>query len=192
MVDPGPNNWPPIYRNHLSRWEIDPAHSEIRFAIRHMMVSTVRGKFTKFRGDLIYDHILEQPNGVLVEIDAASIDTGQVQRDIHLRSGDFFDVENYPQIRFATRNVESIGNNHYRAHGDLRLLHETREVVLDVTFEGIGNDPHGDMRASFTATTEINRHDFGLTWNSPLETGGVLVGDTVRIYLEIQAVKQES
>ena len=182
-------SWPQSQQHH-SRWIIDPENSEIRFAIRHMMVSNVRGRFTSFRGDLVYDHALDQPSGVMVEIDAASIDTGQIQRDIHLRSGDFFDVENYPHILFATRDVESIGNNHYRVHGDLRLLRETRQVVLDVTFEGIGEDPEGNMRASFTGTTEINRHDFGLTWNSPLDAGGVMVGETVRIYLEIQATQQ--
>jgi polyisoprenoid-binding protein YceI len=175
---------------HLTNWTIDPDHSEIRFSIRHLMVSTVKGQFQTFRGDLIYDHQLEQPAGVVVEIDAESIDTGQIQRDIHLRSGDFFDVENHPHIRFASRDVESIGSNHSRVHGDLRLLRKTQPVVLDVTFEGIGSDPDGNMRASFSATTEINRHEFGLTWNRPVEAGGVMVGDSVRIYLEIQAVQQ--
>lgn len=177
-------------QQHLTTWAIDPNHSEIRFSVRHMMVSTVKGSFQTFRGDLSYDHQLEQPAGVMVEIDAASIETGQIQRDIHLRSGDFFDVENYPQIRFASRDVESIGKNHYRVHGDLRLLRETQPIVLDVTFEGIGEDPDGNMRASFSATTEMDRQAFGLTWNRAVETGGVLVGDSVRIYLEIQAVQQ--
>ncbi|MFW6075277.1 MAG: YceI family protein [Chloroflexota bacterium] len=175
---------------HVTRWEIDPANSMIRFTIRHMMVSTVRGQFTGFRGDMVYDHQLEQPVGVMVEIDAGSIDTGQVQRDIHLRSGDFLDVENYPQIRFASREVESIGSDHYRVHGDLRILRTTRQVVLDVTFEGIGEDPDGNMWASFTGTTEINREDFSLTWNRALDAGGVMIGDSVRIYLEIQAIQQ--
>jgi polyisoprenoid-binding protein YceI len=178
------------HHQHLTRWNIDPEHSEIRFSIRHLMVSTVKGKFGRFQGDLIYDHQLEQPAGVVVEIEAASVDTGQVQRDIHLRSGDFFDVENFSHIRFASRHVESIGNNHYQVHGDLRLLHETQQVVLDVTFEGIGTDPDGNQRASFSATTEINRHDFGLNWNRVVDAGGVMLGESVRIYLEIQAVQQ--
>jgi polyisoprenoid-binding protein YceI len=175
---------------NLTRWQIDPEHSEIRFAIRHLMISTVRGRFTSFRGDLVYDHAREQPAGVLVEIDAASITTGQTQRDLHLRSGDFFDVESHPQILFASRHIESIGASHYRVHGDLRLLGQTREIVVEVTFEGIGEDLRGQMRASLSGTTQIDRRDFGLTWNRPLETGGVLVGDIVRIYLEIQAVQQ--
>lgn len=184
--DPGKNG----ASQHVTRWEIDQEHSEVRFTVRHLMVSTVRGQFTSFRGDMVYDHQLEQPVGVMVEIDARSIDTGQVQRDIHLRSGDFLDVENYPHIRFASRDVESIGSNHYRVHGDLRLLRTTRSVVLDVTFEGIGEDPAGNMRASFSATTEINREEFSLTWNRPLEAGGVMIGESVRIYLEIQAIQQ--
>ncbi len=190
MSDPNELRRAAATQQHLTRWAIDPAHSEIRFSIRHMMVSTVKGKFGTFLGDLIYDHHLEQPAGVIVEIDAASVDTGQVQRDIHLRSGDFFDVENHPHIRFASRHVESIGNNHYQVHGELRLLRETRPVVLDVTFEGIGEDPDGNMRASFSATTEIDRHEFGLTWNRSVEAGGLMVGDSVRIYLEIQAIQQ--
>lgn len=190
MSDPNELRRAAAAHQHLTRWAIDPDHSEIRFSIRHMMVSTVKGQFRTFSGDLIYDHHLEQPAGVVVEIDAGSIDTGQVQRDIHLRSGDFFDVENHPHIRFASRDVESIGSNHYQVHGDLRLLRETRAVVLDVTFEGIGEDPDGNMRASFSATTEIDRHEFGLTWNRSVEAGGLMVGESVRIYLEIQAILQ--
>jgi polyisoprenoid-binding protein YceI len=183
-------NGPADGAKHPTRWRIDPDHSEIRFAIRHLMISTVRGRFTRFRGDLIYDDVRERPAGVLVEIDAASIDTGHTQRDLHLRSGDFFDVESHPQILFASKHIEPIGGNHYQVDGDLRLRGETRPVVLDVTFEGTGEDPSGQMRASFTATTQIDRRDFGLTWNRPLEAGGVLVGDMVRIYLEIQAVQE--
>ncbi len=190
MSDPGEAHRAAETQPHLSRWRVDPDHSEVRFAIRHLMVNTVRGTFNSFRGDLIYDHHLEQPAGVVVEIDAASVDTGQVQRDIHLRSGDFFDVENYPHIRFASRDVEAIGRNHYRLIGDLRVLRRTSTVVLDVTFEGIGEDPDGRMRASFSATTEIRRQDYGLSWNRTLEAGGVTIGDTVRVYLEIQAVKE--
>jgi polyisoprenoid-binding protein YceI len=190
MADPNELRRAAAAQQHLTRWAIDPEHSEIRFSIRHMMVSTVKGRFQTFQGDLIYDHQLDQPAGVIVEIDASSIDTGQIQRDIHLRSGDFFDVENHPHIRFASREVEAIGSNHYRVHGDLRLLRETRQIVLDVMFEGIGADPEDNMRASFSATTEINRHDFGLSWNRPVEAGGLMVGESVRIYLEIQATKQ--
>jgi polyisoprenoid-binding protein YceI len=177
--------------NHFSRWEIDPDNGDIRFSIRHLMVSAVQGRFNSFRGDLVYDHQLDQPAGVMVEIDAGSIDTGQTQRDIHLRSGDFFDVENYPHIRFATREVEAVGDHHYRVHGDLRLLRITRDIVLDVTFKGFSEDPEGTEHASFFATTEINRHDFGLTWNRSVETGGLMVGDTVLIELEIDAIKQD-
>jgi polyisoprenoid-binding protein YceI len=190
MADPNELRQRVAAHPHLTRWAIDPEHSEIRFSIRHLMVSTVKGRFGSFRGDLIYDHQLEQPAGVAVEIDAASIDTGQVQRDIHLRSGDFFDVENFPHIRFASRDVESIGSGHYRVHGELRLRRETQPIVLDVTFEGIGEDPNGNMRASFSATTEFSRSDFSMTWNRPVEAGGVMVGDSVRVYLEIQATQQ--
>lgn len=177
-------------KQHLTRWEILPEASAILFSIRHLMVSRVRGQFSSFRGDLVYDHHLEQPAGVMVEIDAASVDTGQVQRDIHLRSGDFFDVENYPQIRFATRHVDTMGGNRYLVYGDLRILRETRDVVLDVAFKGITEHPDGTMRASFSATTEINRRDFGLTWNRRVEAGGVMVGDKVQIQLEIEAIRR--
>jgi polyisoprenoid-binding protein YceI len=191
MTDSYPNNRRPDTSSsqHLSRWKIDPDRSEVRFSVRHVMVSTVTGRFTRFGGDLLYDHQLQQPAGVMVEIEAASVDTGQVQRDIHLRSGDFFDTENYPYIRFASRDVEYLEDDRYRVHGDLRLLRSTREIILDVTFTGFDHDPSGREIASFTASTEINRQDFGLTWNRAVETGGVMVGDTVNISLEIRAFR---
>jgi polyisoprenoid-binding protein YceI len=174
----------------MTHWVIDPAHSEIEFAIRHLMISTIKGRFNDFSGSIQVDEEHLAVTRVEVEIDAASIDTGQEQRDFHLRSGDFFDVESYPEIRFVSRQVDSLGANHFRITGDLRLHGVTRPVVLDATVEGTGQDPWGNTRASFTATTQINRYDFGLTWNQPLDVEGVMIGDTVRIYLNIQAVKQ--
>jgi polyisoprenoid-binding protein YceI len=190
MSDPNELRRAAAIHQHLTRWAIDPARSKIRFSIRHLMVNTVAGQFQSFQGDLIYDHQLEQPAGVIVEIDADSVDTGQVQRDIHLRSGDFFDVENFPHIRFASRHVEPIEEGHYKVHGDFRLRRETREITLDVTFQGIEQDQSGAMHASFSATTEIDRHDFGLTWNRPADAGGLVIGQDVKIELQIHAVQQ--
>jgi polyisoprenoid-binding protein YceI len=190
MSDPNELREAAASQQHLTSWAIDPDQSEVRFSVRHLMVSRVEGRFVSFRGDLIYDHQLEQPAGVMVEIDAESIDTGQIQRDIHLRSGDFFDVENYPHIRFASRNVEEISSGQYRVAGELRLLRSTRDVELNVSFRGIEQGPDGQLRASFSASTEINRHEFGLTWNRTVESGGLMVGESVRIDLEIQAIQQ--
>lgn len=175
---------------HMTHWVIDPAHSEIEFAIRHLMISTINGRFTDFSGSIQFDEEHLALTWIQVEIVAASIDTGQEQRDIHLRSGDFFDVESYPEIRFASRQVTSLGANHFRIIGDIRLHGVTRPVVLDATVAGTGQDPWGNTRTSFAATTHINRYDFGITWNQPLNGEGVMLGDTVRIDLDIQAVKQ--
>lgn len=174
-----------------SRWDIDPAQSEIRFSIRQLMINTVKGQFERMRGYVGFDEVHRTPVLVEVEIDAASITTGMEQRDIHLRSGDFFDVETHPNILFVSRSFESEGRDHYRITGDLRLHGVTREVVLDATFEGIERDPWGHERAAFRGTTQINRHDFGLNWNRAIEAGGMMVGDTVRISLDIQAVKRD-
>lgn len=175
---------------HMTHWVIDPAHSEIEFAIRHLMISTIKGRFTDFSGSIQFDEAHLALTWVQVEIVAASIDTGQVQRDIHLRSGDFFDVESYPEIRFVSRQVTSLGAKHFQILGDLRLHGVTHPVVMDATVAGTGPDPWGNTRASFTATTRINRYDFGITWNQPLNAEGVVLGDMVRIDLDIQAVKR--
>lgn len=175
-----------------ARWEIDTAHSAIEFAIRHLMISTIKGRFNQFSGFIAFAGADALPAAVEVEIDAASIDTGQKQRDIHLRSGDFFDVETYPAILFVSRQIDVLSDDHFRIVGDLRLHGVTQPVTLEAIFQGMGTDPWGHQRAGFTSTTRINRRDFGLTWNRPLGDSGVMVGDTVSISLDIEAIKLEN
>ncbi len=169
-------------------WEIDPSHSSVEFSVRHMMFSKVRGRFGSFRGTIV---IGEDPRDSSVEaaVDVASVDTGDENRDAHLRSADFFDVERFPEMTFVSRAVRQEGER-YVVAGDLTLHGVTRPVELDLELNGIGTDPYGRTRAGFTATTELSRKDFGLEWNVALETGGVLVGDKVQVALEIQAVRR--
>lgn len=170
-------------------WSLDPAHSEVGFAVKHMMISTVRGRFGSVRGTIRLDESDLAHSSVEVEIDAASIDTRQDQRDAHLRSADFFDVDAFPRITFRSRLVEPVADGAFRVIGDLTIRDVTREVTLAATDEGRGTDPWGAEKAAFSATTRIDRRDFGLTWNQALEAGGVLVANDIRISLEIQAVK---
>ncbi len=187
----GETSLPAAWEAEAARWEIDPAHSEIEFSIRHLMISTIKGRFNRFSGFIAFTHAEALPAAVEVEIDVASIDTGQEQRDIHLRSGDFFDVETYPTILFVSRRIDLLSADHFRIVGDLRMHGVTRPVTLEAIFLGFGRDPWGQQRASFTATTRIDRRDFGITWNQPLEAGGIMIGDTVTISLNIEAVKRE-
>ena len=172
-------------------WQIDPSHTGIEFAVKHMMISTVKGTFSDVSGTIVMDEADPSGSSVDVEIGAASIDTREEQRDEHLRTGDFLDVENHPKITFKSRRVEADGANGLRVVGDLTIRGVTQEVVLEATHEGQATDPWGNEKAGFTATTAIDRRDFGLTWNAALETGGVLVGHEVRINLELQAAKVE-
>jgi polyisoprenoid-binding protein YceI len=170
-------------------WNIDAAHSSINFTIRHMVFSKVRGRFATYSGKLDLDEGDLTRASVDVSIDAASIDTGTAQRDAHLRSADFFDVEQFPELRFRSTRIEQLEPDHYRVIGDLMIRDITREIVLDVEASGTGVDPWGNARLGFIAKTSIERKNFGLTWNQLLEAGGVLVGDRVDIELDIQAVK---
>ena len=167
-------------------WNIDPAHSEVGFVVRHVMVSKVKGVFSKFDGAIT---VAEDPFQSKVEatIDASSIDTREPQRDAHLRSSDFFDVETHPEIRFTSTSVRPDGHD-FVVTGDLTIHGVTREVELELEFNGVGPDPWGGVRAGFTATTEISRAQFGISFNVPLDGGGVLVGDKIKINLEIEAV----
>jgi polyisoprenoid-binding protein YceI len=169
-------------------WTIDPLHSEVGFSARHMMVSKVRGKFTKFSGELV---TAENPlaSSVTAEIDLSSIDTGSEQRDAHLRSPDFFDTDNHPVMTYRSTGVRATGDG-YVLDGELTLKGVTRQVPLHLEVNGFGPDPYGGTRAGFTATAEINRQDFGVNWSAALETGGVVVSDKVNIHLEIEAVLQ--
>jgi len=174
----------------LTHWNIDPSHSAIGFSVRHMVVSKTRGRFTKWNGQIRFDPESPSSSSVEVNIDPASIDTADAQRDEHLRSSDFFDVEKYPTASFRSTKVEDLGGHHYRITGDLTVHGITKSVVLESTFEGSGKDPWGGERAGFIASTSIDRKEFGLEWNKALDTGGLLVGEKVELSLEIEAVKQ--
>lgn len=171
-------------------WKIDPAHSEINFSARHMMISTVRGQFEKFEGDVDFDQNALENSTVDVRIDAASLNSREAQRDGHLRSPDFLDVENYPTIYFKSKRVEVVDKNRGRVYGDLTIKNVSREVVLDVEFNGLSKSPWGQTVAGFSAHTKVNRKDWELTWNVALETGGWLVGDELKIDIDVELVKQ--
>ena len=167
-------------------WSIDPVHSEVGFSVRHMMVSKVRGKFKTFTGELVTG---ENPlaSSVTAEIDLTSIDTGNAQRDDHIRSADFFEVETYPTMTYASAGIREDGDG-FILDGELTLKGVTRSVPLKLELNGFGPDPFGGTRAGFTASGEINRRDFGVNFSAPMETGGVVVSDKVTIQLEIEAV----
>jgi polyisoprenoid-binding protein YceI len=169
-------------------YEIEPSHSAVEFVGRHLMLTKVRGRFAKFSGTIT---IGEDPlqSSAHVVIDAASVDTNDQNRDGHLRSGDLLDVEDYPTIEFHSTRLEPLGER-WKLEGDLTIRGVTRPVTLDVIYEGAVVDPWGNYRLGFTASTEINREDWGLTWNVALETGGVLVGKKIQIELAVEAVKK--
>jgi polyisoprenoid-binding protein YceI len=171
-------------------WNIDADHSEVGFAVKHLMVATVRGVFRQFSGRVVLNEQDISRSSIEAEIDVASIDTRQEQRDAHLRTSDFFDAENFPKITFRSTKVEQLRHGYYQATGELSIRGVTRAVVLDIEETGRGGDPWGNERIGFSARTTINRDDFGLTWNQALETGGVLVGAQVKITLDVQIVKQ--
>ena len=175
-----------------STWNLDPTHSLVEFSAKHMMITTVKGRFTGVNGTVRVDEASPERSVAQVEIDAASIDTGVEQRDAHLRSADFLDVESFPTITFRSKRVEGAyarPGDTFRVVGDLTIHGTTREVVLDATFEGTGKDPWGGERASFSAAATLDRREFGLTWNQALETGGFLVSNQLKLSLEVQAVK---
>ena len=168
-------------------WQIDRSHSSVEFVARHLMIAKVRGRFSDFAGTIEIGEAPEQSSADVV-IQAASISTGDETRDNHLRSPDFLDVERYPTLEFHSTGARNQGSR-WLVSGDLTILGVTRPVVLDVEFDGSATDPYGNTKAAFSASTEIKREDFGLTWNAALETGGVVVGPKVRIELSIEAVK---
>ena len=169
-------------------WTLDPSHTSVGFSVRHLGLSKVRGRFTTFTGDVV---IAEDPtqSSVEVRIDVASIDTRDEKRDEHLRTNDFFNAPDFPTMTFTSTSVSGTGSD-WQVTGDLTIRGITRQVVLDATFEGTAGDPWGGSRAAFTATTEIDREHFGMTWNAALETGGVVVGKKVKIEIEAETVLQ--
>ena len=173
----------------LTTWTIDPSHSNVEFAVRHLMISTVKGRFGEVSGTVVADPASPTTGKVDITIGVASVDTREAQRDAHLRSADFFDAENFPSMTFRSTRIEGQGDR-FKVAGDLTIRGVSRPVVLDVTSEGVGKDPWGGERAGFSAVTRIKRSEFGLTWNQALETGGVVVGDEIKISLDVELVKQ--
>jgi polyisoprenoid-binding protein YceI len=170
-------------------WNLDLAHTGIHFSVRHMVIAKVRGRFAKFGGKVQFDEEDLTRSTIDVRIEAASIDTGIADRDAHLRSADFFDVERFPELRYVGKRVEKLSEGEYRLVGDLTIHGTTREVPLLVEFGGFAKDPWGNERVGFTARGTVDRKDFGLRWNQALESGGLLVGDRVDIDIELEAVR---
>jgi polyisoprenoid-binding protein YceI len=174
-----------------SVWLIDPKHTRVEFAVTYLMMTTVKGLFTSISGTLRLDEADLSRSTVVVEIDAASLDTGETRRDTHLRSADFLDVERYTTVTFTSTRIEPLETDRFRVEGDLTIRGITRPVVLETRLKGRGRTPDGIAVLAFTAQAEIRRQDFGVQWNQPLESGGVLVDETVTIMLEVQALRQE-
>lgn len=168
-------------------WNIDPGHSSVNFMVRHLMVSKVRGKFGAFNGTVTIDDN-RLASAVTASVDMVSVSTGDDSRDTHLRNNDFFDIETFPTMTFTSTSVRSEGKN-YVLVGDLTIKGVTKQVDFALEFDGVSPDPWGGTRAGFSAEGEIDRRSFGLEWNMALDTGGLLVGEKVKISLDIQAVK---
>jgi polyisoprenoid-binding protein YceI len=174
-----------------TQWNIDPAHSAAHFSVRHLMISNVRGEFTKISGSALVNSADHAKSSVEITIDAASINTREPQRDEHLRSADFLDVAKYPTLTFRSKRIEPLGPEEFKVTGDLTIHGVTKEVTFDI--EGPTppvKDPWGNIRAGITAAAKINRKDFGVAFNALTETGGVVVGDEVKITIEAELIQQ--
>jgi polyisoprenoid-binding protein YceI len=175
-------------------WDLDPAHSSVEFSVKHMMMTTVRGRFKNVTATLTGNEDLPEGCCVEVALDTASVDTGAPDRDTHLRSADFFDADRFPKITFTSTRLEgdprATDGARFRVFGDLTIRDSTIPIALDCMFEGRGNDPWGKERAGFSCYTEIDRREWGLKWNQVIETGGVLVANKVRVEAEVQFVRR--
>lgn len=179
-----------LQANAQTNWNIDRTHSNLDFSVRYMMLSNVRGNYTDFEGVLVQNNDDFSGSRIEVTIDAASIDTRNEDRDNHLRSDDFFNAETHPEITFVSREFERTGEDTYRILGDLTIRGVSQPVELDAELVGIVDDPRGFQRAAFTATTSVNRNDFGVKWNRVLEAGGFVVGGTVSITINVQFIEE--
>jgi polyisoprenoid-binding protein YceI len=175
-----------------TKWVIDPAHSEIGFKVKHLMISNVKGQFNEFQGQLVTEGDDFSTSEISFQINPASISTGAPDRDGHLRSPDFFDVEKHKEISFSSGKLTKKSDDEYSLSGNLVIKGVSQPVKLAVEFGGLMTDPWGNTKAGFTLDGKINRKDFGLTWNAALEAGGVLVGDEIRINSEVQLLKQSN
>ncbi|HEY4130790.1 MAG TPA: YceI family protein [Gemmatimonadaceae bacterium] len=176
--------------DHITTWNVDPTHAELGFAVRHLMLSTVRGRFGAVTGTVKVDEDNPKNSKIDVTVDVTSIDTRQEMRDNHLRSADFFDAATHPSLHFVSKRIDGDIDDEFKVVGDLTIRGTTREVTLDVTMQGRAQDPWGNERAGFEAKGKINRTDFGLNWNQALEAGGVVVGDEVKMTIDVELVRQ--
>lgn len=170
-------------------WQLDPSHSHVGFAVKHLMVSTVRGQFHQYSATIDLDTADLTKARIRAEIDVASIDTREEKRDEHLRSADFFDAAQHPKIVFVSKSITRVDDETYRVIGDMTIRGTTREVTLDAEYAGVQKDPWGGTRTGFSLTGSVDRREFGLTWNAALETGGVLVGDKVKLAIEVELMQ---
>ena len=173
-------------------YEIDPSHSLVGFKVKHLAISNVFGKFTTFQGNFAYNPAEPTKASVEAVITVNSINTDEKKRDDHLRSNDFFNAQSFPEMKFKSKEVKEVNGKSFKVAGDLTIRDVTKPVVLDVTYEGSATDPWGKERAAFSASTKINRRDFGLSWNKLLETGALVVGDEVTIQIEVEGTKKAS
>jgi polyisoprenoid-binding protein YceI len=176
--------------NLTGDYEIDPAHTRLGFVARHAMVSKVRGSISGVTGRLHLDAADPSRSTAEITADMATISTDQAQRDEHLRSADFFDAKAYPQLTFKSTKAEAVGDDRYRLTGDLTIRDQTHPVTLDLEFTGAGPDAFGNDRVGFEGRAEISRKEWGVTWNAAIETGGVMVGDKIKLELDVEAIKQ--
>lgn len=172
-------------------WQIDPAHTHVGFSVKHLMVSTVRGQFKRYSGTLELDPHDFTRSKFAGEVDVASIETGNGDRDAHLRTNDFFDAVNHPKITFKSSKIERKSDGEYVVHGDLTIRGVTKPIALDVEFHGTSKSPYGKTVAGFSATGSLNRKDFGVNFNAVLETGGVAVSEKVKLEIEVEAIAAE-
>ncbi|QOJ27537.1 MAG: YceI family protein [Ignavibacteriales bacterium] len=173
-----------------SVWAIDPTHSEIGFKVKHMMFTNVSGKFSSFDASVENEDDKFETSAISFSADVNSIDTANADRDNHLRSGDFFEVEKFPKLTFVSTGITKVDDNQYKINGDFTIRDVTKKITLDAEYSGLMKDPWGNTKAGFSLSGKINRKDFGLTWNAALETGGVLVSDEVKLLCEVQVVKK--
>lgn len=171
-----------------TKWVLDSAHSEITFRVRHMMISNVRGEFTKFHASIDGEDFTNST--ISVQIDSSSLTTNEADRDTHLKSADFFEVEKYLEITFVSTSMKKVDEDEFKLIGNLTIKGTTKEVMLKTEFGGYMKDPYGNEKAGFSINGKINRKDFGLNWNAVLEAGGVMVGDEVRVSADVQFTKE--
>jgi polyisoprenoid-binding protein YceI len=174
----------------LTKWSLDPTHSEIQFKVKHLMISTVTGSFNKFNGTVETDGEDFTSANIEFAADIDSISTNNEQRDAHLKNGDFFDAQNHPQLTFKSEKLERIDDENFKVYGTLNMRGVTNKVVLNAEFGGITADPWGNTRAGFSLTGKINRQDYGISFGAVTETGGLLLGDEVKLFSNVELVKQ--